>query len=124
SFCGLIGLRTTHGRISLKGAMPLAPSLDTFGWFAKDIETYERVAEVLLGSPSSPSRGGSSGEGRRRGGGDDVPHPSSLPGQSGHPLLKGEGKIRPFRLAALDELVSGDAEAAKYRRMLTLVANV
>src|SRR5262245_50843885 len=49
SFCGLIGLRTTHGRISLEGAMPLAPSFDTFGWFAKDMETYEKVGEVLLG---------------------------------------------------------------------------
>ena len=38
SFCGLIGLRITHGSISLQGAMPLAPSLDTFGWFARDIE--------------------------------------------------------------------------------------
>ncbi|TIU20432.1 MAG: amidase, partial [Mesorhizobium sp.] len=49
SFCGLIGLRTTHGRISLKGAMPLAPSLDTFGWFARDMATYEKVGTVLLG---------------------------------------------------------------------------
>jgi amidase len=49
SFCGLIGLRTTHGRISLEGAMPLAPSLDTFGWFADDIETYEAVGRILLG---------------------------------------------------------------------------
>lgn len=49
SFCGLVGLRTTHGRIPLDGAMPLAPSLDTFGWFAKDIDTYEKVAQVLLG---------------------------------------------------------------------------
>jgi len=48
SFCGLIGLRTTHGAISLAGAMPLAPSLDTFGWFAKDAETYAKVGEVLL----------------------------------------------------------------------------
>jgi amidase len=54
SFCGLIGLRTTHGAITLKGAMPLAPSLDTFGWFARDIEIYEKVAEVLLGI-TSPS---------------------------------------------------------------------
>jgi amidase len=52
SFCGLVGLRTTHGRISLDGTMPLAPSLDTFGWFAKDMETYEAVAEVLLGADS------------------------------------------------------------------------
>jgi amidase len=49
SFCGLIGLRTTHGRISLEGTMRLAPSFDTFGWFAKDIETYEKVGEILLG---------------------------------------------------------------------------
>ncbi|PAP97269.1 amidase [Mesorhizobium wenxiniae] len=49
SFCGLIGLRTTHGRISLEGAMPLAPSLDTFGWFAGDMVTYEKVGAVLLG---------------------------------------------------------------------------
>ncbi|BCH30918.1 amidase [Mesorhizobium sp. L-8-10] len=49
SFCGLIGLRSTHGRISLEGAMPLAPSLDTFGWFAEDIEVYETVGKLLLG---------------------------------------------------------------------------
>ncbi|MDH7791062.1 amidase [Ochrobactrum sp. AN78] len=49
SFCGLIGLRTTHGRIPLKGIMPLAPSLDTIGWFARDIALYESVGKVLLG---------------------------------------------------------------------------
>ncbi|RWL50073.1 MAG: amidase [Mesorhizobium sp.] len=49
SFCGLIGLRTTHGRISLDGAMKLASSFDTFGWFADDIETYETVGKLLLG---------------------------------------------------------------------------
>jgi amidase len=29
--------------------MPLAPELDTVGWFARDIDTYERVGAVLLG---------------------------------------------------------------------------
>lgn len=52
SFCGLIGLRTSHGRIPLAGAMPLAPSLDTFGWFARDAATYETVGDVLLGDDS------------------------------------------------------------------------
>lgn len=52
SFCGLVGLRTTHGAISLEGAMPLTPSLDTFGWFAKDMDTYRKVAKVLLGGTS------------------------------------------------------------------------
>lgn len=58
SFCGLIGLRTTHGAIPLQGAMPLAPSFDTFGWFARDIDVYEKVARVLLGASdrTPPSR--------------------------------------------------------------------
>lgn len=56
SFCGLIGLRITHDRVSLAGAMPLAPSLDTVGWFARDMATYEAVAEVLLGADATPRR--------------------------------------------------------------------
>lgn len=53
AFCGLVGLRTTHGAISLEGTMPLAPTFDTFGWFAKDMETYERIGAVLLEDPSA-----------------------------------------------------------------------
>ncbi|EJN04565.1 amidase [Phyllobacterium sp. YR531] len=53
SFCGLIGLRTSHGRIPLDGTMPLAPSLDTFGWFARDIDLYEKVGNILLGADAS-----------------------------------------------------------------------
>jgi amidase len=49
SFCGLIGLRPTHGRIDIGGAMPLAPSLDTVGWFTRSADVYEQVAAVLLG---------------------------------------------------------------------------
>jgi amidase len=49
SFCGLHGIRPTHGRLDLSGMMPQAPSSDTAGWFARDAETFARVAEVLLG---------------------------------------------------------------------------
>jgi amidase len=52
--CGLYGLRPTHGRVSLKGAHDLAPSLDTCGWFARDAETFGRVADVLLGEDRKP----------------------------------------------------------------------
>lgn len=52
--CGLYGLRPTHGRVSLQGALDLAPSLDTCGWFARDVQTFARVAEVLLGNDSHP----------------------------------------------------------------------
>ncbi len=49
SFCGQIGLRTTFGRVDIAGTMPLAESLDTVGWFARDPDVYERVGAVLLG---------------------------------------------------------------------------
>lgn len=52
--CGLYGLRPTHGRVSLQGALDLSPSLDTCGWFSRDVHTFARVAEVLLGSDSQP----------------------------------------------------------------------
>jgi amidase len=35
--CGTTGLKTTHGRISLAGVWPLAPSLDTLGPMAVDV---------------------------------------------------------------------------------------
>jgi len=48
SNCGIFGLRPSHGFISVAGVMPLAPSLDCVGFFARDIDTLRRVAEVLL----------------------------------------------------------------------------
>ena len=50
SHCGLVGLRPTHGRVSLHDALDLAPSLDTCGWFTRDVPTFARVADVLLGA--------------------------------------------------------------------------
>src|ERR1700733_3055031 len=37
AFCGITGLKTTHGRISLAGVWPLAPSMDTIGPMARDV---------------------------------------------------------------------------------------
>ncbi len=34
SFCGLYGIRTTHGRVDLTGAMHMAGSFDVAGWFS------------------------------------------------------------------------------------------
>lgn len=46
--CGLYGIRPTHGRISLERVLALSPSLDTCGYFARDIDTFARVSAVLL----------------------------------------------------------------------------
>lgn len=52
--CGLVGLRPTHGRVSLEGCLDLSPSFDTCGWFTHDVPTFARVADVLLGEDAKP----------------------------------------------------------------------
>src|SRR5205814_1446150 len=49
SFCGLYGIRPTHGRLDLSGMMQQAPTSDTTGWFARDAVTFARVSAVMLG---------------------------------------------------------------------------
>src|SRR6267154_14037 len=49
SFCGLYGIRPTHGRLDLAGMMRQAPTSDTTGWFARDAATFARVSAVMLG---------------------------------------------------------------------------
>lgn len=58
SFCGVYGMRPTHGRIPLAGVLPFAPSYDTVGWFARDAERLRTAGRVLLGSgsPTEPLR--------------------------------------------------------------------
>jgi len=56
SFCGLHGIRPTHGRNNLAGMMAQAPTSDTTGWFARDAGTFARVSAVLLGEPIAARR--------------------------------------------------------------------
>jgi amidase len=51
SFCGLYGIRPTHGRLNLRGMLAQAPSSDTTGWLASDSRIFARVSEVMLGEP-------------------------------------------------------------------------
>jgi len=55
SFCGLYGIRPTHGRLNLAGMLPQAPSSDTTGWFARDAATFARVSGVLLSEAVAPA---------------------------------------------------------------------
>jgi amidase len=53
AFCGVYGFRASHGAISMAGVIPLAPSFDTIGWFARDIDTMIAVGDALL--PPDPA---------------------------------------------------------------------
>lgn len=48
SYCGVFGFRPTHGAVSAAGVCPLAPSLDTVGWFTRTASLLRRVGEELL----------------------------------------------------------------------------
>ena len=57
SYCGLWGLRSTHGLVTAEGMVPLHPGFDTVTWLARDPEVFERVARVLLpAQPFQPRR--------------------------------------------------------------------
>jgi amidase len=49
SFCGLYGIRPTHGRMDFSGITVQSPSADTCGWFARDAATFAKVGQVLFG---------------------------------------------------------------------------
>ncbi len=58
SYCGLVGLRPTHGSISTEGMVHLSRRFDTAGFLAADAAIAHRVGDVLLppGSALVPRR--------------------------------------------------------------------
>ena len=55
AWCGLSGLKTTLGRISVAGVLPLAPSLDTPGPMARTVEDAAHLFALLQGpDPDDP----------------------------------------------------------------------
>jgi amidase len=58
SYCGLYGIRPSHGRVPVKGILPLAWSFDTCGVLAADGELLQRAARVLLESEAHGATAG------------------------------------------------------------------
>src|ERR1700727_674271 len=55
-FCGVTGLKTTVGRISRAGAMPLSQSLDTVGPLARTVEDCAVLLGLMAGAdPADPT---------------------------------------------------------------------
>ncbi|WP_194152372.1 amidase [Muricoccus nepalensis] len=53
SYCGIFGIRTTHGAVPVGGLVPLAPRFDVVGWFARDAGLLARVGRALLPAGSA-----------------------------------------------------------------------
>jgi amidase len=53
-YCGILGMRPTHGRIPLDGLVPFAGSFDCVGWFARDADLFMDVGRVLLEDRTPP----------------------------------------------------------------------
>jgi len=50
SFCGIVGLKPTYGRVSRHGLIAYASSFDVIGPFAKSVEDAALVLEVMAGA--------------------------------------------------------------------------
>lgn len=49
AFCGVVGLKATHGRVSTRGVIPLAPSLDHVGPLARSVGDCALILEAIAG---------------------------------------------------------------------------
>ncbi|NVO17505.1 MAG: amidase [Rhodoplanes sp.] len=56
AFCGLYGMRPTHGRVDMTGAMAMAPSFDVGGWMSTAPGVFRALGRVLLDHHAAPAR--------------------------------------------------------------------
>jgi Asp-tRNA(Asn)/Glu-tRNA(Gln) amidotransferase A subunit family amidase len=58
SFCGVVGVKPTYGRVPTDGVLPYSPAVDTVGLFTRDVGGAARAASVVCAdwTPADPTR--------------------------------------------------------------------
>jgi aspartyl-tRNA(Asn)/glutamyl-tRNA(Gln) amidotransferase subunit A len=54
AFCGIVGFKTSEGRIDKRGVFPLSRTLDTIGPIARTVEDCALIDMALRGQPAAP----------------------------------------------------------------------
>ena len=49
AFCGIVGLKPTYGRVSVRGVFPLSPSLDHVGPLCRDVRDTALLLQAIAG---------------------------------------------------------------------------
>ena len=58
AFCGVVGVKPSYGRVPTAGVIPVAPSVDTVGWFTRDVAGAQLAAGVLCSDWRAEDRPG------------------------------------------------------------------
>ena len=112
AYCGVYGLKPTHGAVSDDKLVMCCADFDCIGPLARDLDVLERVWDVLKKAEAGPRLGGRSDD-------DSVSHPSHL---SVTPdLIRGPASSfsRIVTLKNLADIIVEPAVRAAYDRFLT-----
>lgn len=64
--CGVVGVKPTHGQISVDGVVPFAPSLDTVGPLAPTVSSAAWLHDVMASSGKAMTRAAEAGARKQR----------------------------------------------------------
>ena len=106
-WCGITGLKTTVGRISTHGVLPLSPTLDTPGPMTRSVEDAAILLQVLQGP--------------------DPLDPKTLGRRDAEPMTGIRRGVKGLRLAGLPEAERRDADPevlAAYDRSVRVLADL
>jgi aspartyl-tRNA(Asn)/glutamyl-tRNA(Gln) amidotransferase subunit A len=107
SFCGLTGLKTTIGRVSTYGILPLSPTLDTPGPLARSVEDAALLYRAMCGPDPLD------------------PHTLAVPpGDLGERWQRGIRGMRLARLPDAERAVVGADVLACYEESLAVLAGL